>query len=124
MCASREHQGSNEGGTRESRGSHREQRKDSKATETTRIKAEEEERVYFVSRRKGECQELNTSQKLQLLDREVQQDPWTLNLEWRVPAGREQKGNNGSWIPYIGPQSFGSWISRSREVNPSRCVSY
>jgi len=67
---------------------------------------------------------LNTSQKLQLLDREVQQDPWTLNLEWRVPAGREQKGNNGSWIPYIGPQSFGSWISRSREVNPSRCVSY
>jgi len=45
-----------------------------------------------------------------------------LDPEWRDPAGRAQKGNNGFRRPYIRPQSAGSWISRSQGVKPSRSV--
>jgi len=45
-----------------------------------------------------------------------------LDPEWRDPAGRAQKGNNGSRRPYIRPQSAGNLISRSRGVKPSRSV--
>jgi len=45
-----------------------------------------------------------------------------LDPEWRDPAGRAQKGNNGSQRPYIRPQSAGSWISRSRGVKLLRSV--
>jgi len=45
-----------------------------------------------------------------------------LDPEWRDPAGRVQKGNNGFRRPYIRPQSAGSWISGSRGVKPSRSV--
>jgi len=55
-------------------------------------------------------------------DKWVNQESRTLDSEWRDPAGRAQKGNNGSWRPYIRPQSAGSWISRSRGVKPSRSV--
>jgi len=55
-------------------------------------------------------------------DKWVNQESRTLDLEWRDPAGRAQKGNNGSRRPYIRPQSAGSWISRSRGVKPSRSV--
>jgi len=43
---------------------HRERSKDSKAIGYTRIQAGEEERVYFVSRRKGECEEFNNSPQI------------------------------------------------------------
>jgi len=49
-------------------------------------------------------------------------EPRTLDPEWRDPAGRAQKGNNGSQRPYIRPQSAGSWISRSRGVKLLRSV--
>jgi len=52
----------------------------------------------------------------------VIQEARTLDPEWRDPAGRAQKGNNGAWRPYIRPQSAGSWISRSRGVKPSRSI--
>jgi len=45
-----------------------------------------------------------------------------LDPEWRDPAGRAQKGYNGSLRPYIRLQSAGSWISRSRGVKPSRSI--
>jgi len=51
-----------------------------------------------------------------------QQESRTLDTEWRVSAGRVQKGNNGSRRPYIRPQSAGSWISGSRGVEPSRSL--
>jgi len=55
-------------------------------------------------------------------DKWVNQESRTLDPECRKPAGRVQKGNNGSRMPYIRPQSAGSWISRSRGVKPSRSV--
>jgi len=57
-------------------------------------------------------------------DKWVNQEARTLNPEWRDPAGRAQKGNNGSQRPYISPQSAGSWISRSQGVKPSRSIRY
>jgi len=55
-------------------------------------------------------------------DKWVNQVSRTLDRELRDPAGRAQKGNNGSRRPYIRPQSAGSWISRSEGVKPSRSV--
>jgi len=55
-------------------------------------------------------------------DKWVNQESRTLDPEWRDPAGRAQKGNNGSRRPYIRPQSAGNLISRSRGVKPSRSV--
>jgi len=57
-------------------------------------------------------------------DKWVNQKARTLDPVWRDPAGRAQKGNNGSRRPYIRPQSAGSWISRSRGVKPSRSIRY
>jgi len=54
----------------------------------------------------------------------VNQESQTLDPEWRDPAGRAQKGNNGSRRPYIRPQSAGSWISPSQGVKPSRSIRY
>jgi len=57
-------------------------------------------------------------------DKWVNQKARTLDPVWRDPAGRAQKGNNGSRRPYIRPQSAGSWISRSRGVKPWRSIRY
>jgi len=64
----------------------------------------------------------NLGWKLCVQDKWVKQESRIFNPEWRVSAGRVQKGNNGSRRPYIGPQSAGSWISRSRGVKPSKSV--
>jgi len=64
----------------------------------------------------------NIDWKRYVKDKWVNQESRTLDPEWRDPAGRAQKGNNGSRRPYIRPQSADSWISRSRGVKPSRSV--
>jgi len=55
-------------------------------------------------------------------DKWVNQEARTLDPEWRDPADRAQKGNNGSRRPCLRPQSAGSWIRRSRRVKPSGSV--
>jgi len=55
-------------------------------------------------------------------DKWVNQEARTFDPEWRDPAGRAQKGKNGSRRPYIRLQSAGSWISRLRLFKPSRSV--
>jgi len=64
----------------------------------------------------------NIGWKLCVKDKWVKQESRTLDPEWKDSAGRAQKGSNGSRRPYIGPQSAGNWISRSRGVKPSRSV--
>jgi len=64
----------------------------------------------------------NLGWKLCVKEKWVKQELRTFDPEWRVSAGRVQKGNHGSRRPYIRRQSAGSWISRSRGVKPSRSV--
>jgi len=74
-------------------------------------------RGHWTRRRTATSQQREGEPTWHVPQEDQQDSAKTWTWTWRVPAGRSQKGNNGSRMPDIMLQSSGNGISRSRSVS-------